>query len=154
MRIAAAIICCASLGACAGADGKTGAEADAKPPVIRWYLSQALWGEEKLEVQRDGSGHYSFEPTGMTTPPRSLDFHVTEAELEELSALVKRLRFCDEKSEKPGTPDEAKPTLTLALPDAECEVSLWDTEWAKRSGPREVRTRIRALYNRPGSAGK
>ncbi|MFO0554747.1 MAG: hypothetical protein U0271_40590 [Polyangiaceae bacterium] len=141
----AALVCVVSLVACAGGAGSA-SQSERKTPVIRWYLNQGLWGEETLEVQPDGSGHYSFEPTGMTTEPRSVDFHVSESELDEIGALAKRVRFCEEKSDKPSNPDEAKPTLTLALSDAKCEVSLWDTEWAKRSGPRELRNRIRALY--------
>jgi hypothetical protein len=118
------------------------------PPevVLRWSVSQALWGAEVFEVKADGSAHYSFTRGGPGEGARSFDVVVTPEALAQVAAAARRVGLCSERSTRNGIPDEGRPTLALALPGISCAVTLWDEEWAQRAGAHEVARLVAAIH--------
>jgi len=152
-----------SLGACASPGSSSTTAPDASGAVssgpavhgaggdlaLRWSVSQGLWGSELFEVKRSGAAHYSFEPVAGGPDAKSFDVTVTQAQLDDIAEAAGRTGLCAEKSSRLGIPDEGRPTLELSLPGASCSVMLWDGEWEKRPGPKEVAAKVVALHRKP-----
>jgi hypothetical protein len=106
--------------------------------VLEWGVSQGLWGTERLAVRADGGITYDFEPVqGRDLAPVHGTAALSSEELEALRRTLAEQDVCSLQSERPGIPDEGMPRLTLAFPDLECSVQLWDGEWrdGAQAGP-------------------
>jgi hypothetical protein len=121
------------LAACSGAD-----PAGSGPPgrvVLEWYVSQALWGEERLTIDESGLVKYHFTSADSHVPPRHRAARLSEAQVNRLGKMMQQRHCCQLKSHRDGIPDEGQPSLRLDFPlygDLRCQVSLWDGEWRDR----------------------
>lgn len=98
--------------------------------VLRWYVTQPLWGTQTFELDAQGRGHYSFEPAEGVSQPRVERAVVLDTETRSrLEAALRSGGFCAQRSGRLGIPDEGRPSLSARLDGALCEVTLWDGEW-------------------------
>lgn len=118
--------------------------------VVRWAVSQGLWGEEDLTVFADGSAHYRFERA--TGGARSRETSVSPAELAAIERGLIEHDFCGLASARLGIPDEGRPTLSVRLGAVRCSVTLWDGEWRDEERAAAVMAILGPLFARVGAS--
>jgi hypothetical protein len=121
------------LAACSGADH--GGAGSSDRVLVEWYVSQALWGEERLTIDEQGLVKYDFTSADQRVPPRHRLARLSEAQVGRLGKMMQQRHCCQLKSHRDGIPDEGQPSLRLDFPlygDLRCQVSLWDGEWRDR----------------------
>lgn len=140
------LIACATSSGTGASTSTTSSSASAtgtSPFLVRWTVSQGLWGREVFEVKRDRVGHYEFVPAGDRTA-KSRDITASVEALDAIARAARASSFCADKSSRLGIPDEGKPTLELHLDGVDCTVSLWDGEWRERQ--KTVMDLVQALH--------
>jgi hypothetical protein len=96
--------------------------------VFAYRVSHPHWGRELLEVGADGVVHYVLEAPGRD--PVQAELTLSAEELEALSARTLEAHPCDLRSGRTeGGPNESQPSLEVALPEAQCTVTLFFDEW-------------------------
>lgn len=112
------------------AEGEVGVEdggADGEM-IFAYRVSHPHWGRELLEVGADGVVHYLLEAPGRD--PVRAELTLSPEELEALSARTIEAHPCDLRSGRTeGGPNESQPSLEVALPEAQCTVTLFFDEW-------------------------
>jgi hypothetical protein len=99
--------------------------------VVAWGVSQFLWGDELLVVDRDGTARYAFTPGRRNGrgEPLHASVRLPQMAIERLHDDLAAHHVCQLTSKRAGIPDEGMPALRVRFPDLSCEVSLWDGEW-------------------------
>lgn len=127
------VACCVGLSSVACRNsGSANSHVDAgfTGTVVRWSVSQPLFGTETFVANADGGLRYRLEPAG-GKPKTAGSATVRPQELKTLARKLAELDCCDLESGRSGIPDEGKPSLTIRLSASNCTVSLWDGEWRK-----------------------
>lgn len=120
--------------------------------VLRWGVSQGLWGSEELVVERGGAARYRFDPAGASGAAKREETTVTDAELAAIERAMVENDFCGLSSDRLGVPDEGKPTLAVRLGEISCSVTLWDGEWRDDERAVAVLAALRPLFTRLGAS--
>lgn len=117
--------------------------------IVRWAVSQGLWGSELFEIRGDGHAQYDFHPADPSQAAVRGARRATPAELEALHRALVDQDFCHlPASARLGIPDEGRPTLTVAFPDLRCSHTLWDGEWREMARAHACEQAVATLRER------
>lgn len=116
-------------------------------PIAIWSVSQALWGEETLTIDRVGNARYDFESVE-GRPAIHASRRLGKEELDPLAAATRAPSFCALRSARDGIPDEGQPSLRIAMGGSRCTVTLWDGEWEEMTAAQPAHAAVARIIAR------